>query len=108
MIYDVISWNAVLNDCSLLPRPFAYISPDLQLLEFMKRNKGKVRVKVLDTGDEYSNITCWGIVREAAFEAGCRPNFFMGTQYYAVELEVFWNGYPKKLGKLEFIKGPVS
>ncbi len=105
--YKIVRWDAVLNDCTIIPKPFIYFHPDLELLEFLKRNNFRVRVTISGSNSRYDGGKIWAIAKKSTFAAGCRPNFFEGTELWVLTLDVIWNGYPKSLGNFTIVKGPV-
>jgi hypothetical protein len=107
LTFDIVRWDAVIDKCSLNPKPFLYFTPTLELLEFFERNLWRVRVVITGSQSTYDNKILWGVVQKSAFEAGCRPNYYAATELYTIALRTIWNGYPKKLGKFSIVKGPV-
>ncbi len=105
--YKIVRWDAVLNDCTIIPKPFIYFYPDLELLEFLKRNNFRIRVTIHGSNSAYDGGSIWAIAKKSTFAAGCRPNFFEGTELWVLTLDVMWNGYPKSLGNFTVIRGPV-
>jgi len=105
--YKIVRWDAVLNDCTIIPKPFIYFYPDLELLEFLKRNNFRIRVTISGSNSRYDGGKIWAIAKKSTFAAGCRPNFFEGTELWILTLDVIWNGYPKSLGNFTVVKGPV-
>jgi hypothetical protein len=105
--YKIVRWDAVLNDCTIIPKPFIYFYPDLELLEFLKRNNFRVRITIHGSDSKYDGGKIWAIAKKSTFAAGCRPNFFEGTELWVLTLDVIWNGYPKNLGNFTVVKGPV-
>lgn len=107
LTFNIVRWDAVIDKCSLNPKPFLYFTPTLELLEFFERNLWRVRVVITGSQSTYDNKILWGVVQKSSFEAGCRPNYYAATELYTIALRTLWNGYPKKLGKFSIVKGPV-
>ena len=105
--YKIVRWDAVLNDCTIIPKPFIYFYPDLELLEFLQRNNFRIRITIHGSNSLYDGGNIWAIAKKSTFAAGCRPNFFEGTELWVLTLDTIWNGYPKNLGDFIVIKGPI-
>jgi hypothetical protein len=100
--YQIKRWDVVLvNDQRV---PMIYIKPDLDLVEFLRKNNFKVIVKIKNTDTVYDNKDIQAVVNLSANVPNCRPNFYDQTGYYVAILNSSWNGYPNpdKLGSASF------
>lgn len=105
--FKIVRWDSVLDSCGINPKPMIYVKPTKEFIEYVKRNKYMVFVKIDETGKPGYDCKMWGIVKKSAFAGGCRPNFFDKTNLWTITLDKFWNGYPKHLGTVSFNPGPV-
>lgn len=102
--FDIKRWDVVLFDNSNTQVPMIYIKPDLQFLEYVKKNNFAVIAKISGSGTVYDGKTIPGIVDKSCYVPNYRPNYFEKTGYYIVTLNANWYGYPnsKTLGKVSF------
>ena len=100
--YNIERWDVILVNNHRVP--VIYIIPDLDFIEFVRKNDYKLFAQIKDTGMVYDNKIIPGIVDQSAFVQNCRPNFYNNTGLYVITLESSWNGYPEfyKLGKVIF------
>ena len=100
--YKIERWDVILVDNNRLP--IIYVKPDLDFIEFVRRNNYKVFVNIKGTGTIYDNHLIEGIADQSAFVPNCRPNFFANTGLYVITLQSSWSGYPEfeKLGTVVF------
>lgn len=100
--YKIERWDVILVNNHRLP--IIYVKPDLDFIEFVRRNNYKVFVNIKGTRTVYDNNLIEGTVDQSSFVPNCRPNFFANTGLYVITLQSSWNGYPEfgKLGTVIF------
>lgn len=90
--YNIERWDVILVNNQRTP--IIYIKPDLDFVEFIRRNNYKILVQIKDTKTVYDNKKTTGTIDQSAFIPNCRPNFYDETGFYIVTLNSSWNGYP--------------
>jgi hypothetical protein len=103
--YKILRWDAILTGNSITRVPIIYIKPDIEFIEYMKRNDFMIMCKIQGTCTIYDNKLIAGIVNKSCEVPNCRPNFYTETGSYIITLMATWNGYPEcnKLGTVSFI-----
>lgn len=99
--YEIKRWDVVLGD-NIRKRPMIYIVPDLYFLEFIKLNEYSIFCEISQTKSHYDKVIVPAVVNKSSNIPNCRPNFFAETGTYVITLNMDWNGYPTKLGKVKF------
>ena len=101
-MHEIKRWDAVICNNNN-QAPMLYVIPDRFLMEFFRVNKYSVFCEILYTESEcYDNQIISGVVNNSAYTPNCRPNFFADTNMYVITLNMNWNGYPPKNGKVIF------
>ena len=108
-VYNIQRWDAINVGCGDFDRPAIYIKPDTDFLQYAKLNNNQIRLIVSGTtSPQYDGNLFWGTVDKSNVVPSCRPNFFDATNMYIITLNGIWNGYPKALGEITLIDGPVG
>ena len=103
--YKIYRWDVIISGNSNQQIPMIYIKPDLNFLEFIRKNNYTVMCKIDGTSTLYDSKIINGIVAKSNDTPNCRPNFYEKTGFYVVKLTDNWYGYPHpgSLGNVKFI-----
>ena len=108
--YQIKRWDVVMFGNNMTKVPMIYIIPDLYFLEFAKVNEYSLFCEISGTGTGYDRIIIPATVNKSSNVPNCRPNFYADTGAYVLTLNMNWEGYPNKMGKVKFLgyKDPIS
>ena len=107
--FEIYRWDSVTCSKDNTPKPMIYVKPDISLMNYFKRNKFKVWLKIKNTASAYDNQAYYGIVEKSAYRPNYTPNYFNSKGMYVVTLQTdYWLGYPREKGEVEFLNGTVS
>ena len=100
--YKIERWDVILVNNHRLP--VIYIKPDLEFVEFIRKNNYSIIAQINHTGMVYDMKKIDATVDQSLYNLNCRPNFFTDTGYYIITLNSSWNGYPapNRLGTVVF------
>lgn len=105
---EIVSWNPINTECSLL-KASIYIKPTLEVLKFFQKSPMyRAVVKIGGTGTCYDNRNIFAIISKSSDVPNCRQNFFNSTGLYVITLETNWYGYPLQNGYVEYMEGIVD
>lgn len=97
--YEIYGWNGILYGNNTYPITSIYIKPDVNLLNFAKKNNNVLIVNIHGT-NIYDCQDIKGILKKSADipKPNSRPNFFEKTGYYSIDLQMYWQGEPDTYG----------
>jgi hypothetical protein len=103
-IYDIKRWDALQTRSkgATMNQPALYIldtDNSLHINDFLST----VLVKISGTDSFYDDIFLFANLQPSELTAGYRPNYQHDTKLAVVVPFIMWNGYPKKMGKVEII-----
>lgn len=106
-IYKIQRWDGVYteNDKSTLNsgHPAIYLFPDEDLLEYLRKNKHTIPIKITGTNCGYDNQLAYATAQLSQYTAGYRPNFQEITNTIVLVPDIVWNGYPRDLGEVHVL-----
>jgi hypothetical protein len=100
--YNIERFDVAMFGNSITKVPLIYIKPDLELLEFARKNHHVVECEIINTGSIYDGKKIPGVIDMSSSVPSRRPNFFNDTGLYVVSLWSNWYGYPENGGKVKF------
>jgi len=103
MSYKIERWDVILNSEGERI-PIIYVKPDLEFIEFIKKNNYKIISEINGTDKKYNGNKMISFVDQSAYIPNCRPNFYDKTDLFVITLGSSWLGYPShdKLGTVKF------
>ena len=102
--YKIERFDVVMFGNSITKVPLIYIKPDLEFLEFAKKNHNVIECEINNTGTIYDGKKIPGMVYKSSNIPSRRDNFFNDTGLYVISLWANWYGYPEHSsnGKVKF------
>lgn len=104
--YQIYRWDPIIdkyNTKSIL----IYVLPDDEMFSIAKEkqnNNQYIVCKITDSNSIYDTVLIRGVFNTSAVVPNYRPNFFNATQYFVINLDSTWNGYPLDLGFVQLQK----
>lgn len=100
-VYEIMRWDAIIEDESNFPYPVIYIKPDHDFEKQAKEAGNLFVVNISGTNMDYDNRDIVGMVHPSGYYPNFRPHFFNETGYWVIVLTTNWLGYPETLGKVK-------
>lgn len=105
LFFPIKRWDVILTGSYDNKKiPMIYISPDIKLLEYAKKNNYAILCKISNTNTIYDNKLIPGVITTSCFTPNLRPNFCEETGLFVIKLLSNWYGYPNinHNGRVEF------
>jgi hypothetical protein len=103
--FKIMRWDGVILPEYYKPLSGLYIIPNKKLADMYQSNK-KLQIIVKDTKSVYDGILIDAILLPSRVIGGDRPNYQLDTNEMVIVPEMFWEGYPPQLGKVEVVNLP--
>jgi len=107
-LYSIKRWDAVLSTNNK-PMPLLYIKPDLELVDIIDKNGGKLWILINDSDSGYDGNIYYTVASKSAVMPNPRPNYFNTTGYWTLAVDSnSWLGYPPDMGNITILDSPYQ